>query len=168
MILLYRFCPWNGFGFKELVFFFKERTFLNESRTSKIKSKWGGGKSLWILGDLKKFWLSTFCWSNLKFRSPEARAVTSFADEIQNVGIVSRRKSKMSKSSEDQKAIWSYRVLTKNAKYQIISRPKSKMSKSSEDQTQNEPLPRKHIYTEHFQSQQSTWNVSLWSSMSML
>ena len=48
--------------------------------------------------------VSTFhiCWSNLKFRSPEARAVTSIADEIQNVGIVSRRKSKMSKSSEDQ------------------------------------------------------------------
>ena len=165
MILSYRFCPRNGFGWKELIF--KEKTFLNESRTSKIKSKWGGGKSLWILGDLKKFWLSTFCWSNLKFRSPEARAVTSIADEIQNVGIVSRRKSKMSKSSEDQKAIWPNHVLTKNAKYQIISRPKSKMSKSSEDQTQNEPLPR-HIYTEHFQSQQSTWNVSLWSSMSML
>ena len=101
MILSYRFCPRNGFGWKELIF--KEKTFLNESRTSKIKSKWGGGgKSLWILGDLKKFRLSTFVGAiwNSDHQRPER-------------SLPLPMKYKMSESSPEEESRWANHLKTK-------------------------------------------------------
>ena len=122
MILSYRFCPRNGFGWKELIF--KEKTFLNESRTSKIKSKWGGGgKSLWILGDLKKFRLSTFVGAiwNSDHQRPER-------------SLPLPMKYKMSESSPEEKAKWANHLRTKQQYDHSVSWPKMQNTKSSPDQ----------------------------------
>ena len=121
MILSYRFCPRNGFGWKELIF--KEKTFLNESRTSKIKSKWGGGKSLWILGDLKKFWLSTFVGAiwNSDHQRPER-------------SLPLPMKYKMSESSPEEKARWANHLETKTQYDHILSWPKMQNTKSTPDE----------------------------------